>query len=70
MTDVSVQPGTARPHTVMVGELLSGALYVQAWPDGPAALLVGDDATALRTALDRAFAGTAVIEPVKPPLSA
>lgn len=66
VVDSSVHPGVARPHTVMVGELLSGDLYLQAWPDGPAALLVGEDAAALRAALDRAFAGSAVIEAVLP----
>lgn len=66
MGALSVRPGVPRPETVLIGELLSGALYLQAWPDGPAALLVGDDAAALRTALDRAFAGSAVIEAVQP----
>lgn len=30
--DSSVHPGVARPHTVMVGELLGGDPYLQAWP--------------------------------------
>lgn len=68
MSDCSVRPGTARPHTVMVGELLSGALYLQAWPEGASALLVGEDATALRAALDEAFAGSAVAEPTPQPI--
>jgi hypothetical protein len=64
---LSVRPGVARPETVLIAELLSGSLYVQGWPDGPAALLIGEDAAALRAVLDRAFAGSADVEAMQPP---
>lgn len=45
----------ARPETVMVCELIGGAMLIHGVPDEPLALLTGDAATALRTALDTAL---------------
>jgi hypothetical protein len=62
----SVRPGVARPFTVLVAEMATGAFLVQGYPTGVAAYISAEDGRALRDALDAAFGGVGLHMNVPP----
>jgi hypothetical protein len=54
----SIRPATAVPSTVLVSEMLNGALLLQGWRDGPTAYLCPEDAAPLKRELAAAFDST------------
>jgi len=54
----SIRPGVARPSTILVTELDTGAFMVQGYPTGVTAYVSAVHSRALRDALDAAYGRT------------